>query len=187
MYSKPFGMFSAALLAGLFVAGCSSKGDGVSVVNSGGASAQGGEAQSGDGGRTSGVGGTTGQAGNSLVVVPSDAGSEGEVTASAGAYPTTLPPGFTAADGFGGYRLGEPITIDDETGSAGSGGSTSDETASCGTTILAVIRDFQRDNKNFEGEIGDDRMLVEPVLGKDRKPVLAAVGPTLTLGDPAQF
>ncbi len=154
----------AGVLAGVLVAGCGSKSDGASTV-----------------GGVDGPG--HGQAGSTLIVVPNgDSGGSGGSTAT---YSNTLPSGFTAADTFGGYRLGAPVTAADS-GNAGSGGSPA--TNSCGTTILAVIRDFKADQKNFEGLMaGDDHGLVKPDLGPDRKPVFAPSGPTLTVPDPAQF
>ena len=184
MYSQPFGVVSATLLATLLFAGCSSKDTSIVLSGGSGAPAQGGDSQ-GDAGDSSAQGGAapSGRAGGTLVVVPTgDAGSP-EPMGSAGAYPTTLPPGFTAADTLGGYRVGDQIAADDGAGSAGEGNATE----SCGTTILAVIRDFNSDYKNFEGMIGDDRGLVKPDLGSDRKPVFAPTGPTLTVADPAQF
>ena len=186
MYSQSFRTWSAALLASLVVAACSSKNDGVVVV----VDSAGGPAQGGDSSASAGTsaGGSAAQAGSTMLVVMPDAGSsndDGVEMSSAGAYATTLPPGFTAANLFGGYRVGDPITSD-ETGDAGSSGT--DTSKSCGTTILAVIRDFQADGKNFEAPIiGDDRGLVKPDLGADRKPVFAPSGPTATVADPAQF
>lgn len=101
-------------------------------------------------------------------------------------YPGTLPPGFTAADKFGGYKLGDPIATNAGAGAPGSAGATSGSDG-CGTTILAVIRDFKADGMNFEGNTGDDKRLVERELGADRKPVFAPSGPTRTVSDPAQF
>jgi fibro-slime domain-containing protein len=94
--------------------------------------------------------------------------------------PGVLPPGFTAADKFGGYKIGAPII--GAAGADGSGGSTG-----CGTTILAVIRDFKPDGKNFEGQTGDDKGMVKATLGLDRKPVWAHTTPTRTVADPAQL
>ncbi|MES1178424.1 MAG: fibro-slime domain-containing protein [Myxococcales bacterium] len=160
--------FSVALVVGLLATGCgSSKSD--STV---------------EGGSTGGLG--QGQAGLQIIVPGGDAGngSASGGASAGGGYATTLPPGFTAADTFGGYRLGDPITTGD--GAGGSAGS-STTTDGCGTTILAVIRDFQADHMNFEGNTGDDRGIVKPDLGADRKPVLARSGPTQTVRDPAQF
>ncbi|MEO7034448.1 MAG: fibro-slime domain-containing protein [Polyangiaceae bacterium] len=163
-----FGTLPALLLAGLLSAGCSSKTEGASAVGSG----------------TGGLG--QGQAGPSLIVAPEADGGPGSV-GSTSTYSSTLPPGFTAANMLGGYRLGDPITSADS-GSAGSGSAVA--TNSCGTTILAVIRDFKADHMNFEGPLrgsNDDLGLVKPDLGPDRKPVFAPSGPTVTVLDPTQF
>ncbi|MEO6602030.1 MAG: fibro-slime domain-containing protein [Polyangiaceae bacterium] len=159
------GMFSVALLAGLLGAGCGSSQPDSTIV--------GGELGQG-------------QAGFQLFTPGGDAGNgSGNGGSSPGiGYSTTLPAGFTAADTFGGYRLGDPIATGD--GAGGSAGS-STTTDGCGTTILAVIRDFQADHMNFEGNTGDDRGLVKPDLGPDRKPILASSNPTRTVEDPAQF
>ena len=165
-FSPSFGTFSTLLLASLFAAGCSSKSDGSTL---------------------GGNGPNQGQAGTSLVVTQPGNGGDGLGNGGSSAtYSTTLPPGFTAANQFGGYRLGDPITA----ANSASAGAPSTATNSCGTTILAVIRDFKADNKNFEGPINgsvDDRGLVKPDLGPDRKPVFAQPGPTATVKDPAQF
>jgi fibro-slime domain-containing protein len=108
------------------------------------------------------------------------AGTGGGATVGLG----TLPDGFTAATTFGGYKLGDPITGSDP---ADAGSTTGPSSTACGTTILAVIRDFQADGQNFEAQTGDDRGLVQTTLGADRKPVFAPSGPTNTVQDPAQF
>jgi fibro-slime domain-containing protein len=167
MYSLSCSVFSVALLAGLLAAGCGSSRSDSTVV----------------GGSSGGLG--QGQAGFQIIVPGGDAGTGSTSGGASGSgYSTTLPPGFTAANTFGGYRLGDPITTGD--GAGGSAGS-STTTDGCGTTILAVIRDFQADHMNFEGNTGDDLGIVNSQLGADRKPVLARSGPTRTVRDPAQF
>jgi fibro-slime domain-containing protein len=119
--------------------------------------------------------------------VPTGGGGDSSTSGGAGSVaPGTLPPGFTAANMFGGYKVGDPITGTGAGGTDGSGGATT-STDGCGTTILAVIRDFQADGKNFEGKTGDDLGMVEPMLGADRKPVWAHTMPTATVADPAQL
>ena len=95
---------------------------------------------------------------------------------------TVLPPGFTQAD-VGGYRLGDPVPADAGALDAG----TTSSPGGCGTTLLAVVRDFRSDGVNFEGAIADDRNLVQATLGADLKPVFAQPGPTATTGGPADF
>ncbi|MEO8903015.1 MAG: fibro-slime domain-containing protein [Polyangiaceae bacterium] len=168
MKIQSLGTLSAVLLSGLLSAGCGSKSTGASAVGSG----------------SGGLG--QGQGGPSLAIAPEGDGGPGS-GGSASTYSNTLPPGFTAANMLGGYRLGDPITSADS-GSAGSGSAV--PTNSCGTRILAVIRDFKADHKNFEGPLRgsiDDLGLVKPDLGPDRKPVFAPSGPTATVLDPAQF
>jgi fibro-slime domain-containing protein len=125
------------------------------------------------------------QAGTTNLNIPPDGtGGSGSSSGGAGSMPSgTLPAGFTAANMFGGYRVGDPIV---GSGAGGTSG-TSTSTDGCGTTILAVIRDFQADGKNFEGQTGDDLGLVKPTLGADRKPVFARTKATKTVADPAQF
>ena len=66
--------------------------------------------------------------------------------------PGTLPPGYTKTD-KGGMKLGDPVAGDDP----GSSGTPDGGAGGCGTTLLAVVRDFHPDGKNFEGAIADDR------------------------------
>ncbi len=56
---------------------------------------------------------------------------------------------------------------------------------SCGT-LLAVLRDFRADHPDFEGNLGNDRGLVEDMLGSDRKPVYA-VDTSPTTSNAANF
>jgi fibro-slime domain-containing protein len=155
-----FGRLALALSAGALSVACGGS-NGDSQVSGGGSSA-------------------TGQAGSANINVPgggNDTGGSGSVS------PGTLPPGFTAANMFGGYKVGDPIV---GSGAGGTGGSTT-STDGCGTTILAVIRDFKADGKNFEGKTGDDTGMVLPTLGADRKPVWAHTKPTATVADPTQL
>jgi len=201
MQVQRFGVFAMVWCAGAFAAGCGSQGSrtlggaaaGATAAVAGGVSAAGagGVSAGGVGGMSAAGTGLNAQGGLDLVVVPeARAGSSNASGGATSIYPTTLPPGFTAADAFGGFKLGDPIPV--SFGEAGAGGNpaaggTGGSTDSCGTTILAVIRDFHADRKNFEGATGDDRMLVQSQLGADRKPVFAPAGPTLTVQDPAQF
>lgn len=132
----------------------------------------------------SGASGSSAQAGGLNLELPTGGGGGPAAPGGGGTgnlYPTALPPGFTAADRFGGYKLGDPIT------SGAAGAPSSSGTQGCGTIILAVIRDFKADGKNFEGQTGNDRKLVQTQLGADRKPVFAPSGPSRTVLDPAQF
>jgi fibro-slime domain-containing protein len=135
-------------------------------------------------GAAGGIGLDFGGAGNGSVVISTGGQGSGATSAAGNVDQSTLPPGFTAANTFGGFKLGDPITTADGGTTDGSGGAA---TASCGTTILAVIRDFQADGKNFEAITGDDRGLVQTKLGSDRKPVFAPTGPTKTVKDVPQF
>jgi fibro-slime domain-containing protein len=128
---------------------------------------------------------SVGQAGSVSIIVTGNGGAASPNGGAGSISPGTLPPGFTAANTFGGFRLGDPITASDSGGATGSAGGTT--TDGCGTTILAVIRDFQPDGKNFEANTGDDKNMVKPELGADRKPVFAPSGPTTTVQDTAQF
>ncbi len=145
----------------------------------GGASQTGGDVDSGNG-NSAGTGVS--------LLVPDGSALDDAAVASGGSSavsPGTLPAGFTQAT-VGGFMLGAPLDPDGGTSMAGGGqGGTS---SSCGTTILAVIRDFKADGVTFEGTtIGDDRMVVQPMLGADRKPVFAKTGPSNTIAGPEVF
>src|SRR5262245_13960185 len=56
--------------------------------------------------------------------------------------PYQLPAGFTETE-FGGYKLGDPFNGDTPPNVGGQGGATGE---TCGTTILAVVRDFKGDD-----------------------------------------
>lgn len=188
MQSARFSVFAIALLAGVSIAGCSGA---PSVNETAGVGSPSVVSSAGSGGGSAGAGGAPASAGSfaqagavMLNVPDANAGSSSVVNKPpAEPYPDTLPDGFTAANRFGGYRVGEAID-----GQSGSSAEVPDgNTDGCGTTILAVIRDFKADGLNFEGDVGDDRDMVLPTLGDDRKPVFAATGPTSTVKDPAQF
>jgi fibro-slime domain-containing protein len=88
---------------------------------------------------------------------------------SGGTGPYTLPPDFTPTE-FGGYKLGEPT----DGASTGAGGSSN--SGGCGTTIVGVVRDFKRGDRDgghadFETFTGNgEEGIVEERLGDDRKP-----------------
>lgn len=154
----PLVVTAALLLA------CSSSGDDNNA--SGGGSVGTGGASSGTGAASSGTGG---------------ANSGG---ASSGGANSTVPSDFQQAD-IGGYKLGDPISINDAgvaTSVPDSG--TSGGMGSCGTKLLAVVRDFHPDGVNFEGNIEDDRGLMQSQLGTDQKPVPAQAGATATTSGP---
>ena len=56
----------------------------------------------------------------------------------------------------------------------------------CGN-LTAVFRDFKQAHADFENTLGDDRGLVEDLLGADGKPVYALPGASLTVSGPASF
>lgn len=143
---------------------------------------------SGSGGTNLNFGGSTfGQAGGSLVLTGGGDGGGASSVGGSAVDNSVLPDGFTAANTFGGFKLGEQI-MDTDAGTGGSSsGSAGAAATNCGSTILAVIRDFQADGMNFEATSGDDRGLVQTKLGSDRKPVFAPSGPTKTVQDVAQF
>lgn len=185
MQSTRFSVFAIALSAGVF-AGCS----GTPSVNQATAGAANLPAAAGAGGlgtagTSSGGAGFGAQAGTVMLQVPGPedvAGAPSVGGSPSVPYPDTLPVDFTAADMFGGFKVGDTITP-----GTGPTDGEPESTDGCGTTILAVIRDFKSDGMNFEGNVGDDRNLVLPELGADRKPVLASDEPTFTIKDPAQF
>jgi len=188
MQSTQFSVFAIALSAGVSIAGCSgspSANDTASLGAAGSAINTG----SGGGGAPSALGnaGSGAQAGALMWLAPEPmAGSTSVGGAASAPYPDTLPDGFTAANMFGGYRVGAEISP----GGEAPVDPLDPKLEGCGTTILAVIRDFKADGKNFEGGedvFYDDHGVVLPTLGADRKPVFAGTGRTLTIKDPAQF
>ena len=99
-------------------------------------------------------------------------GSNGNSSGNgSGGGPYMLPEGYTATE-FGGYTLGEPS--DGEGNGAGGSGNGS---GGCGTTIVGVVRDFKRGDRDgghadFETFTGNgEEGIVEERLGDDRKPV----------------
>lgn len=140
----------------------------------------GGTSSTGTGGASS-----TGTGGTSIIDVPSgQAGGAPMSTGGMPSGPTGLPSGYTRAT-LGGYKVGDPITTD-----AAQPTPTTD--SGCGTTILAVIRDFEDDGLNFEAPAlnnrsTDDLGIVATTLGADQKPVYAPTGATVTVADGPSF
>lgn len=132
---------------------------------------------SGCGGSSGAKGGTGGGSGNGaggsgggIVAVGGSGGDAGP-----GSY--HLPPGFTPTE-FGGYKLG-PAFNGDTPPALDAGMSSS---SGCGSTILAVVRDFKGYNEpgghpDFEHYSGDQPTpgLVNGVLGADHKPVYTGI------------
>jgi len=184
MQSARYSVFAIALTAGVSIAGCS----GTPSVNQANVSDATKLPEGGSGGVSGAepsIAGSIAQGGSLMLDLPDDmAGSPGIGGAPSDPYPDTLPVGFTPANMFGGYRVGDEITaadgVDENPGTG---------TESCGATILAVVRDFKSDGKNFEGTaLGDDRNMVLPELGDDRKPVFFGSSVSdPTVKDPAQF
>ena len=94
-----------------------------------------------------------------------------------GAQP--LPSGFTPTD-VGGYKLG-PAIVPHDVGAAGADGDAATQDATCGNTLLGVVRDFRGANESgghpdFEAIITTrvTPHLVANALSMDRKPVYAS-------------
>lgn len=126
----------------------------------------------GSGGHAGGGGGGKGGAGGGLAIGGATGG--GAATGSGGAPgPYQLPPGFTKTE-LGGFKLGEAFNGDTPP-NVGSGG-TAGSSDTCGTTILAVVRDFKAagepgghpDFEAFSG-FGTTGMMPDD-LGADLKP-----------------
>jgi fibro-slime domain-containing protein len=192
MQTTRISVLAITLSASVSIAGCSgSTNDSQSAAAIAVAGAASSAASGGSGGATTALGsaGSIAQAGGVSLNLPDDmgpgmAGSPGVGGAPSEPYPDTLPDGFTAANMLGGYRVGDEISPNAEAPTDNPDA----KLEGCGTTILAVVRDFQADGKNFESlQWGDDRNLVSPTLGPDRKPVFAPSGPTYTVADPEQF
>jgi fibro-slime domain-containing protein len=149
----------------------------------------GGTAPSSGGTTSNGSGGSTstgtGTGGTGILDVPmTNAGNSAMSSGGMATGPTGFPADYTHAT-IGGFKVGDPITSD-----AAQPTPTTD--SGCGTTILAVIRDFQADMVNFENpalsnKSTDDPGVVATTLGADQKPVYAAAGATKTISDGASF
>jgi fibro-slime domain-containing protein len=136
-----------------------------------------------DGGIFDSAGGSKGTAGSLMLEPLGGSNSSGGSSGGPGPAPGTLPDGFAKVD-VGGYKLGDPITSETGSGSAGGPATNGD---GCGTVILAVIRDFKSDHPDFEKTVGAELGLVKPALGADRKPVFAHDGATATVSGPDSF
>jgi hypothetical protein len=135
---------------------------------------------SGAGGVPSGTGGTGASAGTLDL---NTGGTSPIISGGSGPTVSTLPSDFTPA-AKGGWKLGGPVTDTTSTPSAPS-------SDGCKGIILGVIRDFEADYDTFEtpdeSHMGDDRGVVLPDLGADRKPVYAHTGATKTIAGPDVF
>jgi fibro-slime domain-containing protein len=179
-----FGLVAACILS---VAATACGGGDTGVLSNGLGSGSGGSTSKGTGGGTStgsGGGTSTGTGGTTVINVPTGAAGNAASNGGAPTGPQGFPDGYTHAT-IGGYKVGDPITSDaaQPTPSTDSG---------CGTTILAVIRDFQADGVNFENpalsnKSTDDPGVVATTLGPDQKPVYAQSGATKTISDAASF
>lgn len=136
-----------------------------SVLSGCGGSSQGSEVSGGSAANGSG-------AGSPVLQLPTGGDSAGGASGVPTAPPGTLPPGFTPTE-LGGFMTGAQLAAGGTGSTPDPGGGAGMGARSCGTTIKAVVRDFKPDGMTFEGPIGDDRGVVEPRLGADRKPVYA--------------
>lgn len=127
--------------------------------------------------------GSSGGSGTGGVVLDDGSGGQGG-GAAGGSNQPYVPAGYTHAE-IGGWKLGEEI-FEDGAGSGGGNGSGGSGTGSsgnggsdCGSTILGVVRDFKRGDRDgghpdFQTYSGDgEKGIVEEQLGDDRKPVHA--------------
>jgi len=180
-------LVSVIASAALSTACSSDSGSGLNGLGSGtkGSGGTGAGAAGGTGPMGTGTGGSGATGGTSVIDVPGGvAGTGMSSMAGAPTGPMGLPPGFTKST-LGGYKVGDPITSD-------AAQPTPTTESGCGTTILAVIRDFDADGVNFEtpaltNKSTDDRGIVQPTLGSDQKPTYAHDGPTVTVTDGASF
>jgi fibro-slime domain-containing protein len=77
---------------------------------------------------------------------------------------------------------------------AGAGGAPGEGSTACSDALLVVYRDFRgwkdssgNKHPDFENVLGDDRGIVQPVLGSDQKPVYAPAGATKTVSGATSF
>lgn len=54
-------------------------------------------------------------------------------------------------------------------------------------SIAGVVRDFHSSHPDFEKAVGDDRSLVQSILGMDGTPIFAPIGATPTVSGPSSF
>ncbi len=170
-----FGLTVCSLVGAVLATACSSDTGVTTGIGSGGTGATLGSGAAPSAGMSSaGTGGAPAGSGGMTII---DVGVSGSPTTGGATStgPTGFPDGFTPAT-LGGYKVGDPIT--DATTQP-----TPTTDSGCGTTILAVIRDFQADGVNFENpdlsnRSTDDLGIVETTLGPDLKPVYAHPGAT---------
>jgi fibro-slime domain-containing protein len=133
-----------------------------------------------------GAGGSSGSGGNGGTLNIGTGGTGNSSAAGAGNQgPYVLPQGFTETE-FGGYKLGDPFNGETPP-DTGTGGSSSSGT--CGSTILAVVRDFKGadvgghpDFQTFDGNKPTKGMV--PVdLGADLKPGYTGICEAANAGD----
>ena len=105
-----------------------------------------------------------------ITIDASDGGTFMSDAAVTGTVPDVM---FSTPDPTGGYALGDPLTNDNATGSAG-------DSNGC-NTLIGVVRDFKGKNEaggdpDFEAFSGQDATtgLVASNLGADKKPVYAS-------------
>jgi fibro-slime domain-containing protein len=130
-----------------------------------------------------GKGGSIGVGGSGTISVGGSGGS-GTGGSATGGGPYMLPDDFTEGT-FGGYKLGEPVTGDNEP-DLGTGNG-----MGCGAQILGIVRDFKDglqddghpDFQTYNGS--GEQGIVEPRLGDDQKPVHAAGDHELTTTEEA--
>jgi fibro-slime domain-containing protein len=152
---------------------------GTGLVGCGGSTSSGtGAGNAGQGGSAIGVGGSLGLAGTAggpsgTGAAPSGSGGTGNTG------PYMLPSGFTGTE-LGGYKLGDAFNSDTPPSGTGTGGASN--TSGCGSTILAVVRDFKgRDESgghpDFEAYSGRQPTpgMVENALGMNLKPVYTGI------------
>lgn len=111
-----------------------------------------------------------------------DGGSAGAGVGGAGAgSPTASGAGAGSGSGTGGDLFSGSSGVGSG-GGTGSGGS-----AECGSALQGIVRDFQVSHPDFEDFLGDDKGIVENMLGMDGKPVYAGNPTTPTTSGKEAF
>jgi fibro-slime domain-containing protein len=67
------------------------------------------------------------------------------------------------------------------------GGLAAEPTEGCGPNLTGILRDFHDSHPDFGDAVADDRGLLQPRLGADRKPIYAPAGKTATTSGAANF
>lgn len=115
--------------------------------------------------------------------------ADGSASGSGASGPGASSSSGSGSGGAGGHASGSSSGIGggiDITVGSGAGGGAGGA-ASCGSELAGVVRDFMSSHPDFEAYLGDDKGIVMPDLGPDKKPVYAGNPSTPTTTGKAEF